>query len=102
MCVCINDSDKPEEVHPEEWIVKGKEYEITHVYYHELQLIQGVLLKEVKMTKRSEPYCSYKLSRFAVTLENFRNLIQMMKDCSELNEVDIKKLLRESELQVVE
>lgn len=100
-CICINDKEKPEEVCPTEWVKQGNEYNITHVYFHPMQGIQGCELKEVKLTQKSYPYEAYALSRFGVTPENMERLIQMMLDCSELNKVDIEKLLEESKLQEV-
>lgn len=99
---CINDNDKPDEIHPDEWVKAGEIYHITHVYHHPIQGVQGVELKEIELTSRSYPYESYKLSRFAVTMNGFIQLLEMMMNCTELNAVDIEKLLRESELQVVE
>lgn len=99
--LCIDSADMPEEINRSEWISKGMKYHITHVWFHSMQGIQGCSLKEVKLTEKSYPYATYKLSRFAVTPEGLLELIQMMKDCSELNEVDIKKLLRQSRLNIV-
>lgn len=100
--ICINSRNRPQEVPQNEWITKGMQYNITHVFYHPEQGIQGCALKEVRLTYKSSPYETYALNRFAVTQEGLKDLIEMMKLCSELNEVDIMKLIEESELQTVE
>lgn len=99
--LCINSKDKPDEIPLSRWIQKDFKYNITHIYFHPNQGIQGVDLAEVKLTPECYPYVTYKLSRFGVTLENLEKLRQLAKDCTELNEIDINKLLEESELEVL-
>ncbi len=99
--ICIDSSNRPEEIPLSKWINKGFKYHITHVFYHQMQGIQGCHLHEVKLGKECFPYSTFALRRFGLTKENFEKLIQMMKDCSELNEFSIKELLRESELELL-
>lgn len=101
-CICVDSANRPKEVDMSEWITKGMKYKISHVYYHPGQGIQGCELREVRLTKKSLPFGSYRLSRFAVTKEGYNALVQMMKDCSELNDFDIYKAIRESKLQTVD
>lgn len=101
-CICIDAKNMPKEIYLGEWLTEGMKYHIIHVYYHPNQGIQACGLKEVRLTKKSSPYETYKLSRFSVTQEGLNLLIQMIKDCSELNDIDIFKLIEESELQVKE
>lgn len=95
--LCINNKNKPTEVSDGQWIQEGFKYHVTHVYYHPNQGIQGVELLEVKL--KGTKYVSYKLSRFAFTEEGVRQLIEMMKACSDLNELQITELLNEALLQ---
>lgn len=98
-CLCINGKNRPVEILPQNWINEGTEYHITHIFYHVNEKIQGVLLEEVQT--RSEKYISYRIDRFAFRKKDFEKLIELMKLCTELNEVDIKKLLEEIELQEI-
>lgn len=98
-CLCIDAANRPSEVLPQNWISKGIQYHIIHVYYYPNQGIQGVLLEEV--STKSEKYDSYRLTRFAFTEEGFYKLRELMKLCTELNEVDINKLIEESNLETV-
>jgi len=100
--ICIDANNKPEEVDLSEWITKGMQYHITHIWFHPFQGVHGCSLKEVSMTEKSDPYRTFALKRFAVTEESMKALVQMMRDCSELNDFDIYKVIRESELQIIE
>lgn len=101
-CICIDSKNKPKEIPLSKWIQKDMKYHITHVWFHPGQGIQGVNLYEVRLGDESIPYASFRLSRFAVTEQGLKQIIQMMKDCSELNDVDINVLIKESELVVQE
>jgi hypothetical protein len=97
-CICIDDTAKPGPIPFKQWVIRDNRYHITHVFFHPNQQVQGVELKEVKLGPEASPYETYRITRFGFTQENFQLLIQMMKDCSKLNEVDIKKLLEEVEV----
>lgn len=100
-CLCIDDKNRPKEIPPQMWIMEGIQYNITHVYYHPNQGIQGVLLEEVQI-KNCPPYESYRLTRFAFTEEGFKQLKELMENCTELNNIDINKLIEESNLEKIE
>lgn len=92
-CTCINDRLKPEEIPQSKWVVKGHEYHITHIYNNIQQNgIKGVELFEHDISE-CLPYNCYRLDRFAFTEENLKKLIEMMKDCTELNNVDISSIV---------
>jgi len=93
--ICINDNNKPKEIHPERWISFDKQYHITHVYYHPNQGIQGVELKEVKLTEEDHPYESYRLDRFGILKEDIEKFKELMKLCTDLNDFDINKLIEQ-------
>ena len=99
-CLCINDKNKPNEILPENWIIEGTKYTINYVYYHVNQGIQGVTLNEVQ-TKSLE-YTSYRLDRFAFTQDGLNQLIELMKECTELGKIDIMELIEESNLKLIE
>ena len=100
-CLCIDSSKKPPEIPLGRWIQKGFKYHITSVTFQPRQGIQGCYLREVSLGYDCLPYETYRLSRFAVTQDNLLKLIQMMKDCSDLNYFDINELIKQSELEIV-
>ena len=99
-CLCINNKNKPKEILPQNWINEGTEYTINYVYYHVNQGIQGVTLDEIQT--KSEKYSSYRLDRFAFTKEGIEQLIELMKECTELGKVDIMQLIEESNLELID
>ena len=99
-CLCINNKNKPNEILSQNWINEGTEYTINYVYYHVNQGIQGVTLDEIQT--KSEKYSSYRLDRFAFTKEGIEQLIELMKDCTELGKIDIMQLIEESNLELID
>lgn len=98
--VCVDDSNKPKEIPKEKWVIKGKNYNITWVYKMVNQKgIQGVSLSEIDISNY-KPYNCFRLNRFAIAKEDFDNLIELIKHCTELSDVDINKLVED--LQLVE
>lgn len=96
-CICINAKNKPDTIPDKQWINEGSMYHITFIYYHTVQGIQGVELKEVNLNG-CDPYESYRLDRFAFTIDGLKQLFALMKSCTELNDLDIEELIKEQEL----
>ena len=100
-CTCINSSNKPVEIPPKKWLKKDQEYHITRIYYHYQQKIQGVELAEIELTDECFPYQSFALNRFAIYKEDMERFMQMLKDCSSLNDIEINNLIEELNLETV-
>ena len=99
--LCIDDSNRPQEIPSTKWVKKGQEYHITHIYFHHQQGIQGCELAEIELTDDNFPYQSFALNRFAFTKEDLEKLVQLAEDCSELDGVDINNLIEELNLETV-
>jgi hypothetical protein len=97
--ICIDDKNKPPEIKQHLWIKKDNEYTITHIYYHPQQQIQGVELAEVELDDSCFPYVSFSLARFAIPQDQLELFIALLKDCTDLNDIDIKKLIEEEYLE---
>lgn len=93
-CACIDDTFRPNEIPLSRWVVKGQQYHINHVFYHVHQGIQGVELVEHDISD-CFPYTSYRLTRFGFDKENLVKLLEMIKDCSELNDIEVKDLIKD-------
>ncbi len=78
------------------WIKKDNEYHITHVYYHVEQGISGVELAEINLND-CYPFVSFKMDRFAISMEDLEKLLELIKDCNDLSDIDIDvdKLIEE-------
>lgn len=100
-CICINDSNKPTEISSNKWLKKDEQYHITHIYYHVQQKIQGVELAEIELTNECFPYQSFALNRFAIFKEDMKKFMQMIKDCTDLNDIEVSSLIKEINLETV-
>ncbi len=102
-CICIDDKNRPKEIPEEKWVKEEEGYKITHVYIHPNQGgIQGVTLYEKPLDESCPPYETFKLSRFAIRASDLEAFIELCKSCSDLNDVDVMKLVEESELQLAD
>jgi len=90
-CICINDKGKPFIIPQEKWIKKDNEYHITHIGTTIGTSVLCVRLSEITLGKEYYPYEGFRLDRFAFTKENIAKLMELMKSCSELNEIEIPK-----------
>ena len=91
--ICIDSSNKPENISEYEWVEEGSVYTITEVVEMSLQDGKlGVAFEEVQLTDASAPYKYYSLERFLLVPEN---LSVKLKD---LNDEDLKDW-QESNLQ---
>ena len=98
---CINDKDKPVEVDRNEWIKEGVEYEIVSVSWHPNQKCNGCQLAEVALTEKSYPYEFYKLNRFAIQEKDLEKFLELVQNCTDLNDLNLEELLKETEIEVV-
>ena len=65
--ICIDSSNKPENIPDEEWLEEGMIYTIADVVELNLQKGKlGISLEELKLTEASAPYQYYSLERFLV------------------------------------
>jgi hypothetical protein len=63
--ICIDASNKPAKISPDEWIEEGVVYTVTSVVNMGLQPGKlGIMLKEVQLSKKSFPYQYYDATRF--------------------------------------
>ena len=99
---CIDDTNKPVQIPSSKWIKLDESYHITHIYYHPNQGIQGCDIYEKPLGEECYPYETFKLSRFAINVTDLERFIELAKNCTELNNIDIKNLIKESQLEIVE
>ena len=94
--ICINDKDKPAEIPQEKWIKKGEMYTVIHISVHLNQnRIQGATLAEITLDESCAPYEAFRLNRFAFRLTDLQALIDLMKNCTGLDEVDVRHLIEQ-------
>ena len=97
-CICIDDSRRPRMIPANKWLVKDKEY---HVIFTVTVLPQKQLafhLAEIELDESCKPYEYFLASRFAFTQENLLLLMELIKDCSEID-LSIEELLEQTQLE---
>lgn len=92
--ICIDDSNRPNEIPISKWPKKEKWYHITYIYVMVMQGgIQGCELSEFDISDNA-PYNCYRLSRFAIHEDDIELLFALIKACDEMNalsDLDIQK-----------
>lgn len=79
---CINDSNRPKQIPPEKWIVKGQTYTVISTTLMNIQRNKvGVKLAEIELGQSCFPYEYFDADRFAIT--------------------EVSPVLREAELETV-
>lgn len=69
--VCINDSNRPKQIPPEKWIVKGQTYTVISTTLMNIQRNKvGVKLAEIELGQSCFPYEYFDADRFAITTES--------------------------------
>jgi hypothetical protein len=93
--ICIDSSNKPDNISEYEWIEEGAVYTITEVVEMGLQNGKlGIALEEIELTDASAPYKYYSLERFLLVPENLSIKLK------ELNDGDLKDW-QESSLKTI-
>lgn len=94
-CICLDDKNRPSEIPVEKWPIKDKVYHITWIYNQMNQPgIKGVELKEFDISM-CDPYNSFRLNRFAISLSDLDKFIKLMEESNELNGLDISSFVEE-------
>lgn len=100
-CICIDSKNKPDVIPNSKWISKGIQYTIIHIGTTINKKVLTCTLLEVSLDESCKPYDGYRLDRFAFKEEDIAKLLELMKSCSELNELNINELLEESKLEIL-
>lgn len=88
-CICINDKDRPSEIPVERWIKDGETYHVTHIFKMMQQnMLQGCELKELDISD-CIPFTCFRIDRFLFQKEHLPEIIEMIKRCSDLNEISL-------------
>lgn len=77
-CVCIDDSNKPNEIKSINWIKKGNKYHVIATFKVFFTGELGFMLAE--LSTECPEYPTYKASRFAFQVENLEKLTQLQTD----------------------
>jgi hypothetical protein len=100
-CICIEDNNRPKEIPESDWVKKGEPYHITFISLQVNQIENGIpvngcdIYEKPLSIEKHNPYESFRLSRFSVTIQNLEKLIEMIEQCYQLpKEVNIEEVLK--------
>lgn len=96
--ICIDSSNKPDNISEYEWIEEGAVYTITEVVEMGLQNNKlGVAFEEIELTEASAPYKYYSLERFLLVPEDLSIKLKDLSDddLRNLEEASLKATLKE-------
>lgn len=99
-CICINDSNRPKEIPQSKWIKEGQKYTVIYTVTVLPQKQLGFHLAEIELTDNELPYEYFLASRFGFTQDNLQKLIELIKDCSEID-FSMDELLEQTHESVV-
>ena len=96
--ICIDSSNKPDNISEYEWIEEGAVYTITEVVEMGLQNHKlGVAFEEIELTEASAPYKYYSLERFLLVPEDLSIKLKDLSDddLRNLEKASLKATLKE-------
>lgn len=103
MCtaICINDQNRPKEIPQNKWLKSRETYEIIFTTLCKPQNEIGVHLAEIELDESCSPYEFFMLNRFSFSPLNFDLLLQLIKDCTNLD-FDVNELLKQTKIDLVD
>lgn len=103
-CTCVDDTNRPDIIPIVKWVTKGNTYHIIHVYdmmrkEGDTDVPTGIIgfaLSEINLLDiPSCPYNCFKSTRFTISESDVPAMMELMKGCAELNNLDILHLIEE-------
>lgn len=96
--ICIDDKNRPTEIPSTKWIKEGETYHVLFVVYSVPSKTMAFDLEEIDLDKSCEPYQHFSAKRFGIHQDDLEEFLQLIKDCSDMNDINIE----ESVLEMVE
>ena len=96
--MCINDKGIPSDIPASHRLEQGKWYTIIHVYNMANEDQEGILgcdIKEIDLVPLNLPYECWKMDRFGVSIDDLNELMELARNCAELNDLDLGQLFDE-------
>lgn len=84
-CLCVNDSNKPNQIPQDKWIEKGKEYTILFSMTVLPQKQLAFQLYEIDLDDSCSPYTWFLANRFSFREQDLEALIAFIQECNRIN-----------------
>lgn len=97
-CICINDKNRPREIPKEKWIKEGHEYNVIYTVTVLPQKQLAFHLAEISLDECCVPFEYFLANRFGFTPENLMLLMELIKDCSEVD-FSMEELLQQTSIE---
>lgn len=94
--ICVNDSDRPNEIPIGKWLKKGNEYNVIYTVTVLPQRKLAFHLAEIDLDESCNPYSYFLADRFAFREDDLESLIELIKDCND-TEFSISELLKQTQ-----
>lgn len=79
-CICIDDSNRPNDIPLSKWVKEGDTYHVIHATIVLPQGILGIKLNEIDLDANCIPYTFFSANRFAFDhkdMDSMKNMIMM-------------------------
>jgi len=100
--ICIDEKNKPSIIPASKWVKEQELYHILMVFYSIPSKTMAYTLEEIDLDQSCEPYGVFHAKRFAIHQDDLEEFMQLAKDCTELNDIEIKELIEQEEFEIIE
>ena len=83
-CLCVDDSNKPNQIPQEKWLEKGKEYTLAFTMTVLPQRQLALQVEEIDLDDSCSPYTWFLANRFNFREEDLKKLIEFIKECNHI------------------
>lgn len=100
--ICIDEKNKPSVIPASKWVKEQELYHILMIFYSIPSKTMAYTLEEIDLDESCAPYGVFDAKRFAIHQDDLEEFIQLAKDCTDLNDIEIKELIEQEEFETVD
>jgi hypothetical protein len=101
--ICIDEKNKPSVIPASKWVKEQELYHILMIFYSIPSKTMAYTLEEIDLDESYAPYGVFlKSKRFAIHQDDLEEFIELAKNCTELNDIEIKELIEQEEFEIIE
>jgi|688.fasta_scaffold05503_3 hypothetical protein len=100
--ICIDEKNKPKEIPASKWVKEQELYHILMIFYSIPSKTMAYTLEEIDLDESCAPYGVFDAKRFAIHQDDLEEFIELAKNCTELNDIEIKELIEQEEFEIIE